>query len=90
MNLRKFTVHHVSSFKMGDMPKILGEHRTWSDAVTQVLDAVDRKNMVITECCAGTKNHHAFWFNEDGLAVSVDHFCNDTYCQYGDLESLNR
>lgn len=86
-----FTVRHASPFEIDDVSKILGEYHTWNDAVIPVFDAINRENMVITESSNNnSKSYHTFRFNEDGIVVFVDHFCNDDNCKYNNLELLNK
>ena len=90
LDMERFTVRQVSPFESDEIPKTLGEYETWDDAITLIFDAIDRKNMVITEFCTDPKCFHTFRFNEEGMVVYVDHFCNEKCCKYNDLESLNK
>jgi len=84
-----YTVRQVSPFDIDAIPKTLGAYEEWDDAVSLVFDGMDRKNMVITESSTNPKYHHTFRFNEEGMVVCVDHFCNNN-CKYDNLELLNK
>jgi len=87
-----FTVSKLSLTNNGDVPTKLSEFEEFEDAISMVLDSMNREKLIITESSEIEPSYyHIFRFNSDGKIVFVDHSClGEKYCKYHNLELLNR
>lgn len=81
----------VKEENLFDGTQVIDVFEKLDDAINIVFDSSNRQGMSIIESNNNEPNQHIFGFNEDCKIISVDHQCIEGgYCEYNDLEKLNR